>query len=504
VTLAGPGGSGKTRLALHLAADLTDQDSADPLLSQRGVLRAQQRGDLSSERVALFPDGICFVPLGLVHDPALVTAAIEQALGVTGHDNRAPDERLREALHEQQVLLVLDNFEHLTAAAPLVAELLAAAPRLKVLVTSRVVLRLMGEHIFSVPPLALPPQEPRTKPALSVVEANQEPGIANLATILGRVPSGWFSVLSSVEEFTQYESVRLFVERAKAVNPDFQLTEANAPHVAAICVRLDGLPLAIELAAARSRLLDPQALLDRLGRHGESVLQLLTGGVYDRPARQQTLRDTLAWSYNQLDPKTQRLFRRLAIFAGGATLEAIEAIASEGKIEYEEWSNEPYGRAMLRSSFSILHTLEKLVDHSLLAAQTAATGERRFTMLETIREYAFEQLEASGELEVVRGRHAVCYLALAERAAPDLLGQRQVEWLARIDVECANLRSALEWFAVHDGATGLRIVNALFEFWKIRSQFGEGYAWFTQMLAQAPQPTALRAEALARGWDAGL
>jgi predicted ATPase len=490
VTLTGPGGSGKTRLALRLAADLTNKDSVDPLLPQPGVLRAQELGDISSEGARIFLDRACFVPLGLVRDPALVAAAIGQALGVTELDNRTPAERLREELGDQQLLLVLDNFEHLTVAAPLIAELLAAVPLLKVLVTSRVVLRLTGEQIFSVPPLALPPQEPRA----GLRRVNQAPALVGQDSI----HDSQFPVLASVAALTQYDAVRLFVERAKAVNPDFQLTEANAPYVAAICVRLDGLPLAIELAAARSRLLDPQALLDRLGRQGESALQLLTGGAQDRPARQQTLRDTLAWSYNQLDIKTQHLFRRLAIFAGGATLEAIEAITSELRIENGELKNAAHERLVFIFPFSILNSLEALVDHSLLASQTSATSERRFAMLETIREYALEQLEASGELEVIRRRHAICYLELAERAAPKLLGQHQVEWLARIDAEYANLRSALEWFTLHDGATGLRLVNALFEFWKIRSQFVEGHAWFARILAQAPQPTSLRAEALAR------
>jgi predicted ATPase len=479
VTMTGPGGSGKTRLALQLASTVLKDNLSSPLLQESG---ARWNG--------LFPDGACFVSLTAVRDPALVVSTIGLALGVADGNDTSPVERLREELRDRQLLLVLDNFEQVTAAAPLLGELLAAAPYLKILVTSRVVLRVAGEHLFPVPPLALPPQEPRTK--------SQEPVLAGRDSVVGRVPSGWFSVLASVADLTQYDAVQLFVERAQAVNPGFRLTDANASQVAAICIRLDGLPLAIELAAAHSRLLDPAALLDRLCRHGDSALELLTGGARDRPAHQQTLRDTLAWSHDQLDANAQRLLRRLAVFVDGASLEAIEAIASELKIEHAELKNAARERLVFNSQFSILNSLAKLVDHSLLMAQTTVRDQRRFVLLELIREYALEQLEASGELDGMRRRHAISYLALAETAAPELLGLRQIEWLAQIDAERANLRNALEWLAAHDPASGLRMVNALFEFWKIRSQFVEGHAWFTRMLDQALQPTAQRAEALAR------
>ena len=275
------------------------------------------------------------------------------------------------------MLLLLDNFEQVVAAAPVVAELLVGCPKLKVLVTSREVLRLSGEHEFPVPPLALPD--------------------------LQRLPA--------LEPLSQYAAVALFIQRALAVKPDFTVTNANAPAVAEICVRLDGLPLAIELAAARIRLLTPQAMLARL----ESRLQLLTGGARDVPTRQQTLRGTIAWSYDLLDEGERALFRRLAVFAGGCTLEAAEAVCQSAR--------DPLTGAGQALAVEVLDGLESLVGKSLMRPQEAPGGESRFTMLETIREYALEKLGESGETAAVGRQHAVYYLGLAEEAQPKLRGR---------------------------------------------------------------------------------
>src|SRR6266545_3654321 len=277
VTLIGTGGSGKTRLALHLATGATE----------------------------LFADGVSFISLAPIRDPSLVAAAIGQALGVVETDGQALIACLREELRDKQILLVLDNFEQVAAAALLLAELLAAAPRMKLLVTSRLALRLHGEHVFPVPPLALVRTE-STRPHRTAFEADQ------------------------VIELERVPAIALFVQRALAANPDFRLTSHNAWDVVTLCARLDGLPLAIELAAARSTVLDPRALLERLAAaHGGTFLQLLAQGARDAPMRQQALHTTLSWSYDQLDPAAQRLFRRLAVFADGGDLPAIDAVCGD-------------------------------------------------------------------------------------------------------------------------------------------------------------------------------
>ena len=319
LTLTGPGGAGKTRLGLQAAAELVED----------------------------FPQGVFFVALAPIADPELVVPTIAQTLGLRESGAVRSPRASRTSSPRRRLLLVLDNFEHLVEAAPALAELLAAAPQLKLLVTSRIPLRLSGEHEYPVPPLDLP-------------DPAHLPEIASLS---------------------QYEAVALFIERARAVKADFAVTNANAPAVAEICVRLDGLPLAIELAAARAKLLSPQALLARL----EQSLDLLTGGPRDLPARQQTLRATIDWSYDLLGPDEQTLFARLAVFAGGCTLAAAEAVCGGD---------------------GLLTGLSTLVDNNMLRQEEQPDGEPRFTMLETIRAYALERLEPSGEADEIRRRHA--------------------------------------------------------------------------------------------------
>ena len=338
LTLTGPGGVGKTRLGLQVAAESGEQ----------------------------FTDGTWFVSLAPLSDPELVIPTIAEILAVREVAGRPQLEHLKVALREKQMLLLLDNFEHVVSAATQVAELISACPRLKVLVTSREALHVRAEREFPVPALALP--DPQHLPSLSTL--------------------------------SQYEAVALFIERAQAVKPDFQVTNVNAPAVAEICARLDGLPLAIELAAARTRLLPPQALLTRLGQR----LQILTSSLRDAPARQHTLRKTIQWSYDLLPAKEQQLFRRLSVFVNGCELSAIEAIC----------------RLLGCESAVVLDEVTSLVDKNLLQQTAQEEEEPRFTMLETIREYGLEALAASREMDTTRQAHALYYLALAEEAAPEL------------------------------------------------------------------------------------
>src|SRR5918993_381173 len=399
LTLTGPGGTGKTRLALQAAADLLDD----------------------------FRDGVFFVPLAPLSDPALIAPAIGNAIGIREEGERSLAERLRDVLATKHLLLVLDNMEHLVEGAPLVGEILAASPRLKVLATSRLPLRLRAEREYPVPPLALPRRKPPPLP----------------------------------EHLTQYTAVQLFVERAQAVKPDFAIDNENAPAVAEICHRLDGLPLAIELAAARVRMLSPQAMLPRL----EKRLPLLTGGARDAPARQRTLRNTIAWSYDLLEPKEQILFRRLAVFGGGATFEAVEAVANAD------------------GSLDVFGGLERLLEQSLLRQDVGPEGEPRFSLLETIREFGIEQLEAHGESEDAQARHAGFFLTLVEEAAPDLHGPTQRAWLERLETEHDNIRAALGWSLTHEPEAALRIGAALFWFWYYRGHLTEGRDWIERALA---------------------
>jgi non-specific serine/threonine protein kinase len=421
LTLTGPGGVGKTRLALQVARTARDQ----------------------------FADGVAFVDLAPLREVRLVPSAIARALGVTEQSGRPLEVTLAAYLREKRLLLLLDNFEHLLDAAADVTALRAACPGLRLLVTSRVALRLRGEQVYPVPPLALP-----------------APDEALGLEALGRIAA-----------------VALFVQRARARRPDFVLTAANAAAVATLCSRLDGLPLAIELAAARVGVLPPAAQVARMDR----ALGMLTGGPRDLPARQQTLRDTFAWSYALLAPEEQVLFRRLSVFVGGAALDAVEAVClGEGPQAPE-----------------VLGGLAALVQASLLVSDEGASGEPRYRLLETMREYALEQLEASGEAAVIGRRHAAHFLALAEEAEPWLGGAEQRIWLGRLDRELGNLRVALSWArAAGEAELGLRLAVALFRFWHDRGHIREGREWlevFLQGLAERddqPQLASLRARAL--------
>ncbi len=422
LTLTGPGGVGKSRLGVQIAADLL-QD---------------------------FADGVCFVALAPLAGPSLVPSTVARALGVREVGGQPLVEQLEEHVRDAHLLLVLDNFEHLLAAAPLVSALVAAGPRLKVLVTSRSVLRLSGEHTFPVPPLTVP--DPRRLAAT---------GDDLVPTLAG------------------YDSVRLFTARAAAARPDFALTIENAWAVAQICHRLDGLPLAIELAAARVKVLSPPALLARL----EHPLPLLTGGPRDLPARQQTLRSTIAWSHDLLAAPDQCLCRRLAVFAGGCTLAAAEAVCNVG--------GELGG--------DVLDGLASLVDNSLLRQATPADGEPRFVMLATVREYALERLEASGEAQTIRRRHAHLLLRLAEEAEPHLKGAARGRWVARLETEYDNLRTALSWLlTAGEAETSVRLAAALVPFWSERGHLSEGRDWLQRTLAAGGPglPASLRAKAL--------
>jgi predicted ATPase len=391
-----------------------------------------------------FSDGVFFVDLAPIRDPGLVASTISQTLGVRETEDRPLQESLQDYLRQKQFLLLLDNFEHVMEAAPLVAELLAAAPRLKVLVTSRAPLHLHGEQEFPVPPLAVP--DLRSLPP---------------------VPALW-----------QYGAVRLFVERARAVKPDFSLSNENAVAVAEICCRLDGLPLAIELAAARMKLFSPQALLSRL----EHRLALLTGGARDLPKRQQTLRGAIAWSYDLLDESEQRLFRWLSCFVSGCTLAAVEAVCNaEGELD-------------------VLEGLASLVDKSLLRQEEQADGEPRFGMLEMIREFGLERLAKSGETETIRRKHAHFFLAMAEAAGPKLHSAERDEWLQRLERDYSNVQAALAWSQAgpESGDLGLRLAGALHQFWLWRGNWSEGRGWLEAALARSEptERTRARAEAL--------
>ncbi len=391
-----------------------------------------------------FPDGVVPVALAPLRNPALVLPALARALGLRDGGAAALEAQLRAALVGRRLLLVLDNLEQVVAAAPALADLLAAAPGPEALATSRVALRVRGEQEFPVPPLALP-------------AAGQEADPTALATV---------------------PAVALLLERARAVRPDFRLTPENAPAVAAICARLDGLPLALELAAPRLKLLSPAALLARLDR----ALPLLVGGAQDLPERQRTLRATVAWSHDLLGAGERAPFRRLAVFAGGWTLAAADAVCAPA-----DEGGEP---------LEALDGLSALIDNSLARPLAGAGGEPRFGMLETIREYATEQLAASGELAAAQRRHADYYLALAERVEPALVGAEQVAWFARLDDEHNNLRAALAWCLAHEPHAGLRLAGSLWQFWRARSHYTEGRRWLQDLLARAPAPTAARAKTL--------
>jgi predicted ATPase/DNA-binding XRE family transcriptional regulator len=403
VTLTGSGGIGKTRLAAQVAGDLLDA----------------------------FPDGVWYVRLSGLTDPALVVPTVAQTLGLREQGRQPFAEILRQYLCDRRLLLVLDNFEQVVTAAPEVAALLESVPSLTVLVTSRVTLHLRGERECPIPPLALPDA--------------------------GHLPPP--------EQLAQYAAVALFVERAKAARPDFALTAANAPAIAEICARLDGLPLALELAATRVKLLPPDALLARLS----SRLQLLTGGPRDLEERQRTMRSTIAWSVDLLTSEERVLFRRLAVFVGGCTLEAAEMVCRA-----------PAGATPL--SIDLLDGLGALVDQSLVD-QRVGGGAPRFGMLHVMREFALEQLDQSEDALAVRQAHAACFVALGEEAEPHLWGVGQAEWMRRLEREYDNLRAALGWLRDHgEVESALRLAVAIGRFWFFRSFYEEGARWLEGLL----------------------
>jgi predicted ATPase/class 3 adenylate cyclase len=413
LTLTGPGGTGKTRLALQAGADLLEE----------------------------FDDGVFFVSLAAVTDSELVPPTIAKPLGVKESAEQSLEESLEAYLQQKHLLLILDNFEHVLEGATIVGDLLVSCPNLKVLATSRIPLRLYGEQEYPVPPLELPDSVH----------------------------------LPPLERLTQYDAVTLFVERARAVKPGFEITNDSAPAVAEICARLDGLPLAIELAAARTKLLPPQALLSRLSNR----LKLLKGGARNLPARQQNLRGTIDWSYDLLDEDEKNLFGCLSVFAGGSTLEAIEEICDP------------------EEELDALETVGSLLEKSLLRREEI--GEvPRFVMLETVHEYANERLEESGEAEEVKRRHAGYFLALAEEANPKLKGPDQLQWLQRLETEHDNMRAALGR-TLQRGETELTLElgNALWWFWFVRGHYSEGRRWLEEALAMDQRGSLLESRAMA-------
>jgi predicted ATPase/serine/threonine protein kinase len=433
LTLTGVGGTGKTTLALAVARELSTE----------------------------FADGVFLVELAAITSPELVASTIAQPLCVKEAGGKSVVEILKEHLRVREVLLVIDNFEQVNSAAPLLAELLAAAPRLKVMVTSRAPLHLSTEREYAVLPLAVPED---------------------------------FATASS-DELSRYEAVRLFVERAQMVKPRFALTNDNAQSVAEICTRLDGLPLAIELAAARVRVLSPQAILTKL----EHRLRLLTGGARDLPARQQTMRGAVEWSYELLTEDEKRLFRRLAVFAGGFRFEAAESVMGAlSSADGNRIVSDEHAKAGDRQlTIDILDGITSLVDKSLLAQKEQADGEPRFRMLEVVREYALDALEAAGESETMRRSHAAYFLALGEEAEPHLRGAQSVEWLNRLEEEHDNVRVALQWTLENDADSGLRLAGAISLFWNTHSHYIEGRKWLEQALARSVRASAsARAKAL--------
>ncbi|MEP6776259.1 MAG: adenylate/guanylate cyclase domain-containing protein, partial [Chloroflexota bacterium] len=376
VTLTGPGGTGKTRLSLQAAAEALDD----------------------------FSNGAWFVELAALLEDKLVMPTIAQTLGVKEAAGTLIIDTLKEYLKDKHLLLVLDNFEQVVEAATEVSTLIGACPHLKVLATSRVPLHVRGEKEYAVPPLSTPD--------------------------LRHLPP--------VESLTQYEAVRLFIERATDVKADFQVTNDNAPAVAEICVKLDGLPLAIELAAAKVRMLPPQALLARLS----SRLKILTGGSRDLPARQQTMRNTIEWGYDLLEERYKQLFRRLAVFSGGRTLEALEAVCNyDGQLQVDALDG---AEALLLNSLLQQRERTKTMDTGRVSAKETE-GEPRFWMLETIHEYAREKLQESGEADALHRQYALYFMTLAEEAEPHLGAAKQGEWLQRLEDEHDNLRAALDW-----------------------------------------------------------
>jgi predicted ATPase/DNA-binding CsgD family transcriptional regulator len=412
LTLTGPGGSGKTRLCIELAV----QVAAD------------------------YSDGVYFVRLAPVRDSALLPSSIAQGIGLPDSGGRPLVEHLAGYLRDRHLLLILDNFEHLLAAAPVVAELLAQARDLRIVVSSRSPLRVSGEQECPVPPLALPRQD----------------------------------AAATVSSVVACESVRLFAERAAAAEPGFTVDERSADVVAQIVRRLDGLPLAIELAAARIRLLPPEAIAQRL----EHSLALLTGGSRDLPDRQQTLRATIKWSYDLLGDEGRTLLAACSVFRGGIDLEVIESVCGQAGI-----------------GVTVLDGLQELVDQSLLR-QLRTTPAPRYLMLETIREFAAERLADPLAAARLHRAHAAAFLALAEEGGRAMTGPTQPDWLDRLDVEHNNLRASIEWFRQENPAAAMRLAAALWMYWSLHGHYNEGRQRLRQLLGTVPGETAVRVRAL--------
>jgi predicted ATPase/DNA-binding SARP family transcriptional activator len=413
LTLTGAGGTGKTRLALEATARVGDE----------------------------FPDGVVQVELAPIVDSDLVATAIADTLGLGESPGKSPAEALTAHLRGRRVLLLLDNFEQVLAAAPLLAELLAGAPGVTLLVTSRTPLDIAEERIYPVSALELP--------------------VSSRPREVGRL--------------RRTEAVRLFVDRARDARADFELTELNADAVAELCLRLDGLPLALELAAARIKLLSPGDILERLGHRLELLRAEPGAGV---PARHRTLRAAIDWSYDLLTPGEQALFTSLAVFVGGFTLDGAEAVAGDLQLD-------------------VVDGIESLLSDNLLRTERMAGGEPRFGMLETIREYALERLDERGDGQAVRRRHAGAYVLLAEQAEPALYGPQQLGWVERLNAELPNIRVALSWAAEHgETEAGLRIGAGLWRFWHMQGHLREGRERLEQLLAEGSGSTATRASAL--------
>jgi predicted ATPase/DNA-binding XRE family transcriptional regulator len=411
LTLTGPGGVGKTRLALEVASRSVDAENA------------------------------VFVDLAPINDPDLVATSIVRALGLRDAGDGLPADLLADALRDKQLLLVLDNFEHVITARSTVGNLISGCPRLKVLVTSRTPLHLQGEQEYPVPPLATP-----------------DP-----------------SEQSPISESEKLPAVTLFIQRARVADPHFRFDEESAPDVVEVCYRLDGLPLAIELAAARIKLLPPQVLVERIGHR----LPLLASGPQDAPARHQTMRATIAWSHDLLSSESQTLFRRLAVFAGGCTLEAIEAVCADGLPD-------------------VLDQLSELADQGLVQRVGNHNGAPRFRMQEVVREFAREMLEASGESPEIQRNCSQYYLEFSSLAKGQLYGPEQGKWITRLAMEEANLEAALEIaLDQSDAKSALQLGSNLWPFWMRRGHFGEGRMWLERALATGEDvPSIVRAEAL--------
>jgi predicted ATPase len=444
LTLLGPGGVGKTRFGIQLARDLGPH----------------------------FPDGSFFIALTPLSDPAFIPTAISQTLQLLDPKIEPSLDWLIEILRDRQILLLLDNFEHLQPGAPMVATMLASCPGMRIIVTSRASLRLYLEQQFLVPPLALP--DPSALPA-------EGPEL--------------------VDALPAYAAVQLFLTRAHMAQPNFALTPENAMAVAQICRQLDGLPLAIELAAARTKLLTPQHLLKLLKESlHERTFDLLSGGSVDLPARQQTIRSAIDWSYQLLTPWEQRFFRQLAVFVGGWDLDAAGAVIVPG-------SAEPDGPAMTDSELAILEGLSSLLDKSLISQHRASDSSSRFTMLETIREYAQWRLEQHAEAEELHERHAAYYVHLVQSIAPLLIGPEQGRWVDRLEQEHDNIRATLRRLLDRGrGEDALGFISAIWKFWQIKSFHSEGRRWMEQALLvqageQADSATLSRARVLwSLGW----